>query len=178
MKKFRLVAIIFTLVAVLGCKTSVNLEPADVKWDRDVCERCVMQVNDRLHSAQIVDPKSGEHYFFDDLGCASLWLEEQNQPWKTDAIVYITDGLDGKWINKNQAVFAQGFKTPMSFGIAAFKTGTEVPAGKTVLTYSEAENIFLNIKNERMTRRAAEKEKVNSAGNGSMEKSSGMEKTK
>lgn len=192
MSKFSFIAILIAIVIVVGCKKTVNLKPVDIKWDREVCTRCVMQVNDRLHSAQIVDPKTGKHYFFDDLGCASLWLVEQNQDWKADAVIYITDGVDGKWINKNEAVFAQGFKTPMSFGVAAFRNSAEVPDGKTVLTYDETTKIFQDIKYGRMMKRAAAKvvaeeqatdnssmgTSSNSEKSDGANKKSGMEKTK
>ena len=150
MIKFKLAVIMGVVLLISGCKGSVNFEPVEVKYDRDMCKRCVMAVSDRLHSAQVVDPKTGEHFFFDDMGCALLWLEEQNFEWKNDAYVYFTDGNNGKWLDGKKAVLAREFITPMSFGIAAFDKKESIPEGKEIVTYEQAKQIFLDIKAERV----------------------------
>ncbi len=154
MKKFRFAAAAAVVFLAAGCKSSVSLEPAEVKFDREVCERCVMQVSDRLHSAQIVNPETGEHFFFDDLGCALLWLEEKGFAWKDGAVVYFTDAVSGKWLSGRKAVLARPFVTPMSFGVGAFSDESAVPEGKEILTYEQAVQLFLDIKNERAMKKS------------------------
>ena len=167
MTRFKLAILMGIVLLLAGCKSSVNFEPVEVKYDRDMCKRCVMAVSDRLHSAQVVDPKTGEHFFFDDMGCALLWLEEQNFDWKDDAIVYFTDGNDGSWIDGKKAVLAREFITPMSFGIAAFKDKNSVPEGKEFVTYEQAKEIFLAIKAERVKNK--EHGKMHQQNKGNME---------
>ena len=39
-----------------GCEKDPNSGPVDVKWDRQVCERCSMILSDTRYAAQIRDP--------------------------------------------------------------------------------------------------------------------------
>ncbi len=74
MKKFNVILFSAILaVLVFGCNKTINTEPKKVIYDRDLCERCKMQLVDRYHTAQIVNPENGQSYPFDDLGCAVLW---------------------------------------------------------------------------------------------------------
>lgn len=146
MRKFSLLSVLFLIaVFAFGCNKTVNIEPKEPVYDRDLCGRCKMQLADRLHSAQIVNPEDGSVLFFDDLGCAVLWLEETAPLWKDNAILYITDGTDGKWIEHKNAFYASGYKTPMSFGIAAFDDKGKI-TGNKVITYDEAVQIIKDIK--------------------------------
>lgn len=136
MKKFSyffIFALIFTFV--YGCNKTVDTFAKEPKWDRDVCARCGMQVSDPFHSAQIVDGKSGKRYFFDDIGCCILWLQDNDFSWTKNAKIYFTDSLDSSWVKSDEAVFAQGFVTPMAFGVATFRNVNSVPEGKTIISY-------------------------------------------
>lgn len=154
MKKFRYAAAAVLVFLAAGCKNSINLKPEEIKYDREVCERCTMQVSDKFHSAQVVNPKTGEHFFFDDLGCALLWLEEKMFTWKDSAVIYFTDAISGKWLDGKKAVLAHPFTTPMSFRVGAFSDKSAVPEGKEILTYEQAKQLFLDIKNERMMKKS------------------------
>ncbi len=153
MRLFKFLMIVTMLIFVVNCKKTINIEPKEVVYDRDVCKRCVMAVGDRLHSAQIINPDTGEYFFFDDLGCAILWLEENNFDWNSRAVIYFTDGTNGEWVNSNNAKLAKGYITPMSFGIAAFKNEGSISKDKTTITYEEAKDILLEIKKERMMKK-------------------------
>ena len=81
-----------------------------------------MAVSDRLHSAQIRGgPSEGRSrlYFFDDFGCAVLWLREQ--PWRKDSRVeiWVSDYRTGEWLDARQAFFERGRITPMDYGLGA-----------------------------------------------------------
>ncbi len=150
MKKFSVILFSVLLsVIVFGCNKTVNTEPKKVTYDRDLCERCKMQLVDRYHSAQIVNPEDGKSYPFDDLGCAVLWLDETTPAWKDKALIYITDGKDGSWVEHKNAYYAEGYNTPMSFGIAAFNSKDKLDEGKTLITYEQARDIIRNIKIQR-----------------------------
>ncbi|MES9860639.1 MAG: hypothetical protein ABW138_07295, partial [Candidatus Thiodiazotropha sp. 4PDIVS1] len=70
--------VLVQVMLLVGCSADNGTGPLDVKWDRDTCERCRMVLSDRKHAAQIryfpPDKKRSVVNFFDDIGCAVLWL--------------------------------------------------------------------------------------------------------
>ena len=81
----------FTVLLLLsfnGCeKKQITTELQEVHWDRDMCERCKMVTSDRHHAVQVIDPKTGKSYMFDDIGCTLLWFEDEKISWKDQAKV-------------------------------------------------------------------------------------------
>lgn len=147
MRKFKLLVLFLVIVvAFISCKKSINTSAKDPNWDRDTCARCVMQVYDKIHSAQIVNPDTGERFFFDDMGCANLYLVEKNFDWKDRAIVYYTDGKNGKWIDKKDAIYATEYNTPMAYGVGVFSDKADVIEGKSILSYDDIMDRLIMIK--------------------------------
>lgn len=111
------------LLLLLGaCTGKPETGPKQIKWDRDACERCRMVLSDRKHSAQVrwVPPgKRSRVLYFDDIGCATLWLEDK--PWKHDPTteIWVTDHRNGSWIDARQATYVKGQITPMEYGLSA-----------------------------------------------------------
>ena len=109
------------LLSLAGCGDP-GTGPGDVKWDRITCERCRMVLSARTYSAQIrafkADGKSSLH-FFDDIGCALIWLEDQ--PWREDprTQIWVTDWRNGAWIDARTAHYLPGKETPMQYGLGA-----------------------------------------------------------
>ncbi len=130
--------------SISGCSKKDQKEPVKMHWDRDMCERCKMAISERKYAAQIVNPKTGKHYKFDDLGCAVLWLDEEKIPWKDKAIIWVTDAKTGKWIDAKTAMYTDDSITPMAYGISAFTKDT-FPKGKKVLTFEEAKKVINKI---------------------------------
>lgn len=156
MKKFSYLLVLLAVFPLIyGCNKTVDTLAKEPKWDRDVCARCAMQVSDPLHSAQIVDGISGKRYYFDDIGCAALWMQDGKFAWSKTAKLYFTDGLNGSWIKSDDAIFAHDFVTPMSFGVATFQNKQSVPEGKTIISYDEAVKRFNDIRQSRMKKHAA-----------------------
>ncbi len=95
-----------------------------------------MAVSDRNYSAQIrggaADRKT-KVYFFDDLGCAVLWLEQQ--PWRTDprTEIWVNDCNDGQWLDARRAFYVTGRVTPMDYGL-----GAEPDSTAGALNYEQA----------------------------------------
>ncbi len=95
---------------------------AEVKWDRDVCERCQMMLSDRDFSAQVrmfPEGKRSRVYKFDDLGCAVLWLaskEFKNDP-KTQ--IWVNDYKTKTWIDAKSAWYVKDLTSPMNYGLGA-----------------------------------------------------------
>ncbi len=105
-----------------ACTGEEETGPKQVKWDRDACERCRMVLSDRKHSAQvrwIPQGKRSRVLYFDDIGCATLWLEDK--PWKDSPTteIWVTDHRDGSWIDARTATYVKGRHTPMEYGLGA-----------------------------------------------------------
>ena len=152
--KWKSFALLLSTVTLFGCGPKINLEPENPTWDRTVCERCRMMVTDRQYSAQVVNPKNGKHFYFDDFGCAVNWLEEAKPEWAGEAIIYVTSAKDGTWLDVKKAVIAKPFITPMSYGYGVVAKADQVPEGKTVVTWEAAREDLMRLKLEKMKNRA------------------------
>jgi nitrous oxide reductase accessory protein NosL len=105
-----------------GCSGEDVTGPGEVRWDRETCSRCAMAVGDRHYAAQVRGAPAGERtrvYTFDDIGCAVVWLDQQ--PWKDDVRteLWVTDHLNGEWIDARLASYVTGRVTPMDYGLGA-----------------------------------------------------------
>jgi hypothetical protein len=109
---------------MIGCKGGNEEQlPVDFVWDREACEECKMALSDRHYSAQVID-HNGQAYFFDDIGCAILWLERQ--PWKDKARTWVNDVKTTEWIEASKANWLAGDpQTPMGYGFAATRSAVE-----------------------------------------------------
>jgi copper chaperone NosL len=112
----------FLLLALAACSGDPGTGPLDVKWDRLACERCRMVLSDRRHAAEIrapqADGRSSVH-FFDDIGCALVWLEDK--PFRDDprTEIWVADWRSGVWIDARKASYLAGQTTPMGYGLGA-----------------------------------------------------------
>jgi len=110
--------------------------PVGVNWYRTPCERCRMVVSDRHHAAEVrVQKPSGDSkvYFFDDLGCALLWLEESTAKDAPSTEIWVSDWRSGDWLDARAAYYLPGQVTPMEYGLGA----QPIPTPGT-LTFDEA----------------------------------------
>ncbi len=112
------VAVGLLVLMIIACKGGNEEQlPVDFVWDRVACEECKMALSDRHYSAQVID-HNGRAYFFDDIGCAILWL--QRQPWKDRARTWVNDVKTTEWIEASKANWLAGDpQTPMGYGFAA-----------------------------------------------------------
>jgi nitrous oxide reductase accessory protein NosL len=112
------VALGFLFSLIIACKGGNEEQlPVDFVWDRVACEECKMALSDRHYTAQVIDP-TGRAYFFDDIGCAILWL--RRQPWKDKARTWVNDVKTTEWIEAKKANWIYGDpQTPMGYGVAA-----------------------------------------------------------
>lgn len=142
-------SVLLTLIisVTAGCSQEPNLSAVDPKWDRDVCERCKMLLSDKNFSSEVINPTDGKHYFFDDLGCALNWLsEEKNKSWASKAIVFANDAKTGEWLDISKNYLALGYITPMSYGIAVFKSKDQIGPDKKQISVKEAYEHALEVK--------------------------------
>jgi len=116
-------ALALSCLAVLAsCGGEPATGPVAVKWDRVACERCRMVLSDRHHAAQVrvKDPNGrSDVFFFDDIGCAVIWLGDK--PWRDDprAEIWVNDWRSGEWIDARAASYLIGQETPMQYGLGA-----------------------------------------------------------
>ncbi len=121
MKQIRLLAVLAILL-LTSCSNETDTGPVEVRWDRDVCERCAMAVSDRNFAAQIRGGDAGQKqalHKFDDLGCAIIWLDQQT--WKDEPAVeiWVNDFNSNDWIDATTASYLRGQRSPMNYGLAA-----------------------------------------------------------
>ena len=127
----------FLVFFMLGCEKKVDKGVAKVHWDRDMCARCVMVVSDRHNTTQVIDPKTGKKYMFDDIGCMVLWFEDKSIEWKNEAIIWITDVDTGKWIDARKAFYDTNNITPMAYGFSAHKSKESIKEGEEIIEFDE-----------------------------------------
>ena len=111
-------AFVFLFLSIIASKRGNKEQlPVDFVWDRVACEECKMALSDPHYSAQVIDP-NGRAYYFDDIGCAILWLRRQS--WKNKARTWVNDVKTTEWIDAKKANWIYGDpKTPMGYGFAA-----------------------------------------------------------
>lgn len=80
--------------------------------------KCMMMIRSKVHSAQLTT-KSGNTWFFDDIGCLVLWIADKD--FKESAKIY-TFSKEGKWIDARKAYYVLGAKTPMMFGFTSYES--------------------------------------------------------
>lgn len=128
MIQVRLSSFVYIFMAAVGvtflsaCSEEPNTGAADIRWDREICERCLMAVGDRRFAAQIRRGESEDSktlYKFDDLGCAVLWLDQQD--WKDNPLteIWVTDYKTEQWIDARTAHYVKDQLSPMNYGLGA-----------------------------------------------------------
>ncbi|MCU7916565.1 MAG: nitrous oxide reductase accessory protein NosL [Candidatus Thiodiazotropha sp. (ex Gloverina cf. vestifex)] len=136
--------IVAWFLLLTACSGDSGSGPKQVKWDRDACERCRMVLSDRFHAAQVryfpPEKKRSVVAFFDDIGCATLWLADN--PWEKDpkTEIWVADHRTGDWIDARNATYVKGNLTPMEYGLGAQSDNT--PGG---LTFERAKQHIMEI---------------------------------
>ncbi len=146
MKKFKLYLFVLLSFSLFftGCEKKKIGGVEKIHWDRDVCQRCKMAISERKYAFEIVNPKNGKTYKFDDIGCAILWMDEEKIPWKDKAILWITDAKTGKWIDARKAYYTNDSITPMAYGIAAY-TKKDIPKGGKIISLNYAKKTIYEV---------------------------------
>ena len=104
-------------LSAVACKQSdAATEPV---WGKEPCAHCKMLVSDKRYAAQVID-ESGEHRWFDDIGCMVLWMDARKPPSHS----WARESTSGTWVDARTAKYVQGARTPMDFGFEARADGT------------------------------------------------------
>lgn len=132
------------LLLLVACSGDSGTGPKEVKWDRDACERCRMVLSDRFHAAQIryfpAEKKRSVVAFFDDIGCAVLWLADKSWERDQQTEIWVADHRTGEWIDARSATYVKGNLTPMEYGLGAQSETT--PSG---LTFDQAKQHIIDV---------------------------------
>ena len=137
----------FIFLVLGACSPDQVTGPGEVRWDREICTRCSMALSDRHYAAQVRGAPAGEQtrlYKFDDIGCAVIWLEQQE--WKDDSRteIWVADHDSGEWLDARKASFIEGKISPMNYGL-----GAQAQAIAGSLDFSEAKTHILTSEKER-----------------------------
>jgi len=130
-----LLGLLLLVLTACGGKPKDKTALHDVHWDRDMCERCKMVTSDRHHAAQVINPQTGRSYMFDDIGCVTLWFEDEQIPWKKEAKIWITDIKTGQWIDARTAYYDTNNITPMAYGFGAHAHKEDIKAGEEIVRF-------------------------------------------
>jgi hypothetical protein len=93
-----------------------------------------MVLSDRDFATEIINPKTHKTYYFDDIGCAVLWLKEEKIPWAKSAKIWVKDGKTKRWIDAREALFVDDAVTPMAYGFKAY-TKKNFPKDKRAIDF-------------------------------------------
>jgi len=140
------IAVIVILLLSLGSEeggryvykgnTAYQVIPVKVKEYQ--CSECGMDVEALDYAAQLIT-ENGDTYFFDDIGCVVLWLENHSP----DIHIILTQTLDThQWIDATKAWYSRIAPSPMGYGFAALEKQKE-----GLVPYEEMKLLMLQGKN-------------------------------
>ena len=140
-KGFLILLAALIMVVMGSCGSSANLEePPDIRYGEDVCDRCMMIINEAKYAAAYVNP-DGDVRRFDDIGGMSAHIDETPEEI---AVLWVHDYDTEEWLKAEEAFYvgSEDLLTPMGFGIIAFgsRERAEEWASEqtgTMRTYSE-----------------------------------------
>jgi copper chaperone NosL len=122
--------------AVAAC-SSRETENIAIAYGTDVCAYCRMTIDDESLAAAFEEERGHTHPFGEP-GCLAAWLKEH-----TDArgVAWVRDASGEGWLRADDAFFARGLRTPMAYGLAAFRDRDAAlvatrPAGAEPLTWA------------------------------------------
>ncbi|MEA3373001.1 MAG: hypothetical protein U9Q62_04845 [Campylobacterota bacterium] len=96
--------------------------PVEIKLGHYQDTQCGMPVEQLGDSCQVSAP-DGKTWFFDDVGCMALWIENKSFIDEAKIWVYSRD-TDG-WIDARTAWYSLTDNTPMRYGFGAYSTRQE-----------------------------------------------------
>jgi nitrous oxide reductase accessory protein NosL len=136
---------LFIVLMLTACSQEDVTGPGEVRWDQESCTRCAMSVGDRNFSAQVRGGDAAGRtklYKFDDIGCAVIWLDQQQ--WKSDprTEIWVTDHRNGQWIDARKASYVTGKITPMGYGL-----GAQPEAADGLLNFAGAQEHIMMVEN-------------------------------
>ena len=117
-----LLTLLTSLLFLTACGKEQTTGSVDIRWDREICARCAMAISDHAFAAEVRGGRKGKKakvYKFDDIGCAVIWLDQQN--WKDDpkTEIWVKQKSGNKWLDARKAWYSDVKNSPMDYGLAA-----------------------------------------------------------
>lgn len=134
---------LLTAVAA-GCEQEPRpVQPPEIAYGEDVCDRCGMIISEERHAAGLmVEGEDGRAYrLFDDV--AAVVLYDRDHPDVRILGRWVRDYATREWLIADSASYVRGeeVQTPMAFGIVATAPSRAdslaAELGGSVLTWSE-----------------------------------------
>jgi len=119
----RLVAAVAILVAAAtACEREPRpIEPPEIAYGEDVCDRCGMIISeDRYAAGMMVEDEDGRAYrLFDDVAAVALY--EGEHPDVRVIGRWVKDYVTRQWLTADSAAYVEAgsLETPMAFGVVA-----------------------------------------------------------
>lgn len=102
-------------------KGNKEYQSVTVKPGQYQCSECNMDVEEIQYMAELIT-KEGDTYFFDDIGCLVLWMENHHPNIEKR----FTQTLDThRWIEVQNAWYARTAASPMGYGFGAYEKRQE-----------------------------------------------------
>ena len=119
-------------------KGNMTHQAVPIKAKEYQCSECSMDIEALDYAAQLIS-KDGNTYFFDDIGCVVLWLENHSP----DTHSILTQTLDThQWIDAKKAWYSRIAPSPMGYGFGAVENKKE-----GLIDYAEMKLLMLQGKN-------------------------------
>lgn len=110
---------LLSIILLTACGGGPDLdEPPDIRYGEDVCDRCLMIINEARYAAAYVK-SDGEARLFDDIGGMVASIDEAAEDV---AVFWVHDYDTEEWLKADEAFYVKSddLVTPMGFGIVAF----------------------------------------------------------
>jgi copper chaperone NosL len=101
---------------------NVALQPLPIHLHHYQDTQCGMPIESLEDSCQVAAP-DGRTWFFDDVGCMVLWI--QDKPFIDDAKIWVHSKESNGWIDARSAWYSRTDTTPMNYGFGAYETPEE-----------------------------------------------------
>ena len=129
--------VFFLLFFSYGCEKSNdafehnhNKKPLEFQLGTVQCPQCRMPIITLNNSVQIIT-SDGKTYFFDDVGCMVLWIED-NKKMLNKLMIWVYAHDTKQWIDAKQAYYSLTDGTPMRYGFGAYEK-----AQKNLISFKE-----------------------------------------
>ncbi len=116
---FVVVLAVLSLTLLAACGGGPDFEePPEIRYGEDVCDRCLMIINEARYAAAYVTA-DGEARRFDDIGGMVASIDEAAEDV---AVFWVHDYDTEEWLKADEAFYVESddLVTPMGFGIVAF----------------------------------------------------------
>ena len=132
LKKIMPILIVFALIAVIVTvflgrakeqqmltvyEGNLKMLPVPIKLGHYQDTQCGMPVEHLADSCQVNAP-DGKTWFFDDVGCMALWIE--NKSFINEAKIWVYSRDTNEWIDARSAWYSLVDDTPMRYGFGAY----------------------------------------------------------